>query len=227
MILFTVRVALIDVMAQSLAYVLLDSIHSFRLHFIFAVPLFDVSLVFSQLLLAVGTKLEHVITQLAHEVAEKHAAIEGELVVQPSDEHFWFNRPYIVLFLIHFILFQNSFEIAFFFWIWVQYGFDSCIMGQVRYIVPRLVIGVFIQVLCSYSTLPLYAIVTQMGTFFKKSIFDEHVQAGLVGWAEKVKRKKGLRAAAGEGFTQESSHAWDSVRKSYAQCSCNIRGSAF
>jgi mlo protein len=73
-----------------------------------------------QLLLAVGTKLEHVITQLAHEVAEKHVAIEGELVVQPSDEHFWFGRPYIVLFLIHFILFQNSFEIGFFFWIWVR-----------------------------------------------------------------------------------------------------------
>lgn len=73
-----------------------------------------------QLLLAVGTKLEHVISQLAHEVAEKHVAIEGELVVQPSDEHFWFGRPQFVLFLIHFILFQNSFEIAFFFWIWVR-----------------------------------------------------------------------------------------------------------
>ncbi|CAL5386193.1 unnamed protein product [Camellia sinensis] len=76
------------------------------------------------LLIAVGTKLEHVVSQLVHEVAEKHVAIEGELV---------------------------------------QYGFDSCIMGQVRYIVPRLVIGVFIQVLCSYSTLPLYAIATQRG----------------------------------------------------------------
>ncbi|KAK6145188.1 hypothetical protein DH2020_022008 [Rehmannia glutinosa] len=93
------------------------------------------------LLLAVGTKLEHVISQLANEVAEKHSAIEGELVVQPSDDHFWFHRPYIILFLIHFILFQNAFEIAFFFWIWVQYGFDSCIMGQVKYIVPRLIIG--------------------------------------------------------------------------------------
>lgn len=67
-----------------------------------------------------GTKLEHVITQLAHEVAEKHAAIEGDLVVQPSDHHFWFHRPRIVLYLIHFILFQNAFEIAFFFWIWVS-----------------------------------------------------------------------------------------------------------
>ncbi|KAL6978954.1 MLO-like protein 1 [Sarracenia purpurea var. burkii] len=154
------------------------------------------------LLLAVGTKLEHVITQLAHEVAEKHVAIEGELVVNPSDDHFWFHRPRIVLYLIHFILFQNAFEIAFFFWIWVQYGFDSCIMGQVRYIVPRLVVGGFIQVLCSYSTLPLYAIVTQMGSSFKKAIFDEHVQAGIVGWAQKVKRKKQLKTAtngSGEG----------------------------
>ncbi|XP_022743467.1 MLO-like protein 1 [Durio zibethinus] len=147
------------------------------------------------LLLAVGTKLEHVITQLAHEVAEKHVAIEGELVVQPSDEHFWFNKPRIILFLIHFILFQNAFEIAFFFWIWVQFGFDSCIMGQIGYIIPRLVIGVFVQVLCSYSTLPLYAIVTQMGSSFKKAIFDEHIQAGLVGWAQKAKKKNALKAA--------------------------------
>ncbi|XP_022155786.1 MLO-like protein 1 isoform X2 [Momordica charantia] len=148
------------------------------------------------LLLALGTKLEHVITQLAHEVAEKHVAIEGDLVVQPSDHHFWFQEPRFALFLIHFILFQNAFEIGFFFWIWVQYGFDSCIMGHVRYIIPRLVIGVFVQVVCSYSTLPLYAIVTQMGTSFKKAIFDEDIQAGLVGWAQKVKKKKGLKAAA-------------------------------
>lgn len=142
------------------------------------------------LLLAVGTKLEHVITQLAHEIAEKHVAIEGDLVVKPSDEHFWFGRPHLVLFLIHFILFQNAFEIAFFFWIWVQYGFDSCIMGQVRYIVPRLVIGGFIQILCSYSTLPLYAIVTQMGSTFKKAIFEEHVQVNILGWANKAKKNK-------------------------------------
>ncbi|XP_020229189.1 MLO-like protein 1 [Cajanus cajan] len=163
------------------------------------------------LLLAVGTKLEHVITQLAHEVAEKHAAIEGDLVVQPSDEHFWFHRPRVVLFLIHFILFQNAFEIAFFFWIWVTYGFDSCIMGQVRYIVPRLVIGVFIQVLCSYSTLPLYAIVTQMGTHYKRAIFNEHLQQNIVGWAQKAKRRKGLKAEteshSGQGSAHESSGA--------------------
>ncbi|KAK1299804.1 MLO-like protein 1 [Acorus calamus] len=150
------------------------------------------------LLLAIGTKLEHVITQLAHDVAEKHTAIEGDLVVQPSDDLFWFHRPRIVLYLIHFILFQNAFEIAFFFWILCTYGFDSCIMGQVYFIVPRLVIGVIVQLLCSYSTLPLYAIVTQMGSSFKKAIFDEHVQLGLVGWAQKARKRKGLQLSNGQ-----------------------------
>ncbi|GJN14432.1 hypothetical protein PR202_gb01258 [Eleusine coracana subsp. coracana] len=166
------------------------------------------------LLLAVGTKLEHIIAQLAHDVAEKHTAIEGDLVVKPSDEHFWFKRPRIVLYLIHFILFQNAFEIAFFFWILATYGFNSCIMGQVRFIVPRLVIGVLIQILCSYSTLPLYAIVTQMGSCYKKEIFNEHVQQGVLGWAQKVRMKKGLKGTlskAGES-TSNSDSAGPSVK---------------
>ncbi|KAJ6433960.1 hypothetical protein OIU84_017635 [Salix udensis] len=78
-------------------------------------------------------------------------------------------------------------------------------MGQVKYIVPRLIIGVFIQVLCSYSTLPLYAIVSQMGSSFKKAVFEEHVQVGLTGWAQKVKKKRGLKEA-GEGSREASSH---------------------
>nr|GMD69176.1 MLO-like protein 1 [Ipomoea batatas] len=157
---------------------------------------FWVSLIHFGLVLAVGTKLQHVIIQLAHEVAEKHAAIEGELVVQPSDDHFWFHRPRIILYFLHFILFQNAFEIAFFFLIWMEYGIHSCIMEQSKYFVPRLVIGVIIQILCSYSTLPLYAIVTQMGTHFKQSIFEDHIRASLVDWAQTAKRKHEEKAAA-------------------------------
>eukprot|EP00252_Welwitschia_mirabilis_P003991 TRINITY_DN14103_c0_g1_i1.p1 TRINITY_DN14103_c0_g1~~TRINITY_DN14103_c0_g1_i1.p1 ORF type:complete len:312 (-),score=42.51 TRINITY_DN14103_c0_g1_i1:24-959(-) len=58
------------------------------------------------ILLAVGAKLEHIISQLAKEVLDKHTAIEGDIVVQPSDQHFWFGRPKLLLYLIHFILFQ-------------------------------------------------------------------------------------------------------------------------
>ncbi|XP_077222677.1 MLO-like protein 13 [Tasmannia lanceolata] len=153
------------------------------------------------LLLVVGAKLEHIITRMAQEVAERQKDdVEGpkndlierqkgdlQAAVKLSDKHFWFSRPGIVLYLIHFILFQNSFEIAFFFWIWSTYGFDSCIMEEVAYIVPRLIIGVIIQVLCSYSTLPLYAIVTQMGSMFK---VEEHTKTSLHGWAEGARRKK-------------------------------------
>jgi mlo protein len=70
-----------------------------------------------QLLLLIGTKLEHIITQMAYEVASKHATVEaGDIAVDPSDDLFWFHNPRILLILIHFILFQNAFEFAYFFW---------------------------------------------------------------------------------------------------------------
>lgn len=73
-----------------------------------------------QLLLAVGTKLEYVITQMANEVEERYVIMTADTVVNPSDDHFWFHKPELLLFLIHIILFQNSFQLAFFFWIWVR-----------------------------------------------------------------------------------------------------------
>uniref|UniRef100_A0A453AJ31 MLO-like protein n=1 Tax=Aegilops tauschii subsp. strangulata TaxID=200361 RepID=A0A453AJ31_AEGTS len=92
------------------------------------------------MLLVVGSKMEHIITELAYEVAQKHTAIRGDLVVSPSDNFFWFHRPKLVLLLIHIVLFQNAFEIAFFFWLLVTYGFKSCIMGKPAYVITRVVI---------------------------------------------------------------------------------------
>ncbi|KAK0608191.1 hypothetical protein LWI29_026959 [Acer saccharum] len=76
-------------------------------------------------------------------------------------------------------------------------------------------IRVFVQFLCSYSTLPLYAIVTQMGSSFKKQVFDEHIQEGLVGWAKQAKKNTVLRkdaAANGNinGSSSQVSHKEDS-----------------
>ncbi|TVU29632.1 hypothetical protein EJB05_21208, partial [Eragrostis curvula] len=142
------------------------------------------------LLLMVGSKMEHIITELALEVAQKHTAIEGDLVVAPSDELFWFHRPKLVLLLIHIVLFQNAFEIAFFFWLWLTYGFSSCIMGKRAYVITRLVISVISQLLCGYSTLPLYAIISQMGSSFKRGMFDENISRGLTNWAENARMRK-------------------------------------
>ncbi|KAL6634138.1 hypothetical protein ACP70R_026809 [Stipagrostis hirtigluma subsp. patula] len=142
------------------------------------------------LLLVVGSKMEHIITELALEVAQKHTAIEGDLVVAPSDDFFWFHRPKLVLLLIHIVLFQNAFEIAFFFWLLVTYGFGSCIMGKPAYVIARLVISVISQLLCGYSTLPLYAIISQMGSSFKKAMFDDNISEGIAKWAQNARRRK-------------------------------------
>lgn len=45
------------------------------------------------------------------------------------------------------------------------------------------------QVLCSYVTLPLYALVTQMGSNMKPVIFGDDVAAGLRGWQEAAKKQ--------------------------------------
>ncbi|RWW12620.1 hypothetical protein BHE74_00053016 [Ensete ventricosum] len=96
----------------------------------------------------------------------------------PSDDYFWFHRPRIILFLIHFILFQNAFDIAFIFWLFTPYGLDSCITDHFGFAVPRLVIGVIVQLLCSYSTLPLYAIVTQVTMILEQLFLENAFVAG-------------------------------------------------
>ncbi|CAM0947582.1 unnamed protein product [Alopecurus aequalis] len=179
-----------------------------------------ISLVPFIMLLVVGSKMEHIITELAYEVALKHTAIRGDLVVAPSDDFFWFHRPKLVLMLIHIVLFQNAFEIAFFFWLLVIYGFKSCIMGKPAYVITRVIISVLSQLLCGYITLPLYAIVSQMGNSFKKSIFEDNVTEGLVNWAEKARRRTRIPNIAyaanssteeGNGGAVQTQNTWSTL----------------
>ncbi|KAL8142459.1 hypothetical protein V2J09_015491 [Rumex salicifolius] len=169
------------------------------------------------LLLGVGTKLQHVITQLAEEVASRHVAVVGDIEIKLSDGHFWFHKPRIILLLIHITLFQNSFEIAYFFWIWVQYGFNSCIMGPIGYNVPRIIIALFVQFICSYSTLPLYAIVTQMGSNFNKAIFEDHIQEGLVDWANQAKKNVKFKHASLNLVQKQHREEGDEIRPAAAE----------
>ncbi|RLM73265.1 MLO-like protein 1 [Panicum miliaceum] len=119
----------------------------------------------------------------------------GGIVVRPSDELFWFHNPRLVLVLIHFILFQNAFEFAYFFWTLAMFGVNSCIMDRPGYSVSRIVICIVVQVLCSYSTLPLYAIVSHMGSSFKSAVFADDVADHLRGWADGARRRMIRRSA--------------------------------
>ncbi|CAH8279548.1 unnamed protein product [Arabidopsis lyrata] len=141
------------------------------------------------LVLLVGAKLQHVIATLALENAGLTEYPSG-VKLRPRDELFWFNKPELLLSLIHFILFQNSFELASFFWFWWQFGYSSCFLKNHYLVYFRLLLGFAGQFLCSYSTLPLYALVTQMGTNYKAALIPQRIRETIRGWGKATRRKR-------------------------------------
>ncbi|KAJ3671658.1 hypothetical protein LUZ60_007737 [Juncus effusus] len=137
------------------------------------------------LVMLVGTELQHVVAQLA---VENSDAI-GPTHLKPRDELFWFGKPAILLWLIQFISFQNAFEMATFIWSAWELSAHSCFLKNQYMVVIRLVSGIFVQFWCSYSTLPLNVIITQMGSKFKKSLISENVRQSLHSWCKRVKRR--------------------------------------
>ncbi|XP_012838251.1 PREDICTED: MLO-like protein 5 [Erythranthe guttata] len=84
----------------------------------------------------------------------------------------------------------NAFEITYFIWITYEFGLYSCFHSFFLLAVIRICIGIGVQFLCSYITLPLYALVTQMGSHMKAAIFDEQTSRALMNWHKKAKKKK-------------------------------------
>ncbi|XP_010533960.1 PREDICTED: MLO-like protein 4 [Tarenaya hassleriana] len=140
------------------------------------------------LVMLVGTKLEQVVSKLALEVKEQTGTPAGAQV-KPRDDLFWFGKPVILLRLIQFIIFQNAFEMATF--IWFLWGIKerSCFMKNHVMISIRLVSGVLVQFWCSYGTVPLNVIVTQMGSRCKKAVIAESVRESLHSWCKRVKER--------------------------------------
>nr|BAJ33971.1 unnamed protein product [Eutrema halophilum] len=141
------------------------------------------------LVLLVGAKLQHVIATLALEndgLTEYPSGVK----LRPRDELFWFNKPELLLSLIHFILFQNSFELASFFWFWWQFGYNSCFLKNHLLVYFRLILGFAGQFLCSYSTLPLYALVAQMGTNYKAALIPQRIRDTIQGWGKATRKKR-------------------------------------
>ncbi|KAI4317048.1 hypothetical protein L6164_024959 [Bauhinia variegata] len=151
------------------------------------------------ILLLVGTKLELIIMEMAQEIQDRTTVVRGAPVVEPNNKYFWFNRPHWILLLIHFTLFQNAFQMAYFLWICYEFGIKSCFHENLALILTRVVAGVALQILCSYITFPLYALVTQMGSHMKKTIFEEQTAKALKKWQKAARDKTKLRKGAGAG----------------------------
>ncbi|KAF4377122.1 hypothetical protein F8388_017526 [Cannabis sativa] len=163
--------------------------------------LFWASLIPLIIILAVGIELQSILTKMAVEITERHAVVQGIPLVQGSDKYFWFGRPQLVLQLIHFALFQNAFQITYFLWIWYSYGLKSCFHANFKLAIMKVSMGVGVLCLCSYITLPLYALVAQMGSGMKRSIFDEQTSKALKQWRMAVKKKHGGRSPKSPSVT--------------------------
>ncbi|WCJ32164.1 Seven transmembrane MLO family protein [Euphorbia peplus] len=150
---------------------------------------FWIAIIPISLVLLVGTKLQHIIATLALENAGVTGYFAGAKL-KPRDELFWFKKPELLLSLIHFVLFQNAFELASFFWFWWQFGYSSCFIRNHLLVYTRLILGFAGQFLCSYSTLPLYALVTQMGTNYKAAIIPQRIRETIHGWGKAARRKR-------------------------------------
>ncbi|GER34829.1 MLO-like protein [Striga asiatica] len=149
-----------------------------------------VSLLPLTIVLFVGTKLEVIVARMAVQLTDRNTVIKGSPLVQPDDSLFWFSRPQLVLTLLHFTLFMNSFELAFFAWVTWQFGIKSCYHENWGIIIVRIVLAVMVQVICGYITLPLYALVTQMGSQYKNAILEEHTFHAIKQWHANVKEKR-------------------------------------
>ncbi|KAJ9694497.1 hypothetical protein PVL29_010132 [Vitis rotundifolia] len=140
--------------------------------------------------LILGTKLEVIVARMALQLKHQNRVIKGTPLVKPNDNLFWFGHPRFVLTLIHFTLFTNAFELAFIIWVAIQFGWDSCYHEHSVMTLIRVVLAVTVQVLCSYITLPLYALVTQMGSQYKGKALEGQMAKIIKQWHAEVRERR-------------------------------------
>ncbi|XP_057763343.1 MLO-like protein 4 [Arachis stenosperma] len=166
---------------------------------------FWLSFVPAILILIIGTKLHRVVVKLATEIVDRCPYVKPHQF-NLRDELFWFGKPRFLLRLIHLISFLNAFEMASFLWSLWEIKEPSCFMKNKTFIAIRLSFGVVSQVWCSFITFPLYVIITQMGSRFKKSVVSENVRESLSKWQRRVKHKQ----SSPQALVSETSPSSDS-----------------
>ncbi|XP_056172305.1 MLO-like protein 1 isoform X2 [Syzygium oleosum] len=116
----------------------------------------------------------------------------------------WYLWLFVVLFLLLNVSGWNAYFWISFLPLTFQYDFNSCIMGEVGYVIPRLVIGVSVQFMCSYRTLPLYAIMkSQMSR--KQDHSKEEREMKVVTWIWDWIERDSRKVASSNESTQAGS----------------------
>jgi mlo protein len=95
-----------------------------------------------------------------------------------------------------------------------SFGLKNCFHADTKLAIVKVALGVLVLCICSYITLPLYALVTQMGSRMKKSIFDEQTSKALKKWHNAVKKKKGVKLGKSSVRTMDGSTPDSTVHSS-------------
>ncbi|KAE8099554.1 hypothetical protein FH972_017529 [Carpinus fangiana] len=161
--------------------------------------------------LVLGAKLEVIVARMALQIKDQSNVIRGTPLVTPSDSLFWFGHPGFVLTLLHYTLFV------------IQFGFNSCYHEKTWSIVTRIVLAVAVQVLCSYITLPLYALVTQMGSNFKGKVLEDQMAKIIKQWHGEVRERRKKREQFFLSPRTSLSAEWSPRRSSANEASSILR----
>ncbi|KAH1195212.1 MLO-like protein 3 [Glycine max] len=184
---FRIIVSISPVMWFTVVIFLLVDVHGWHVYlWLSYVPLL--------LVLVVGAKLEVIVDQMALKMKDVNNVTKGTPLVCPSDKFFWFGHPGFVLTLLHYTLFVNAFELAFFIWVSTQFGINSCYHEHRTFTIIRVVIAVAVQVLCSYVTLPLYALVAQMGSEVKSKALAKMLKQWHLEVRERRRNREQLKS---------------------------------
>ncbi|KHN09487.1 MLO-like protein 3 [Glycine soja] len=189
---FRIIVSISPVMWFTVVIFLLVDVHGWHVYlWLSYVPLL--------LVLVVGTKLEVIVDQMALKMKDVNNVTKGTPLVCPSDEFFWFGHPGFVLTLLHYTLFVT------------QFGINSCYHEHRTFTIIRVVIAVAVQVLCSYVTLPLYALVAQMGSEVKCKALAKMLKQWHVEVRERRKNREQLKSFSFRHTNMSSE--WSQVNK--------------
>ncbi|KAI5325428.1 hypothetical protein L3X38_034502 [Prunus dulcis] len=142
---------------------------------------------------------------MALQIKEQNSAVSETPLVQ-HDDLFWFRKPKFVLVLLHYTLFVNAFEFAFFIWVTIQFGLTSCYHEHTVIIVTR--------VFLAYITLPLYALVAQMGSQFKSHILEDKTADILRKWGAEMRHTRRMEQQLSQSEVTSFSTEWSSMRMS-------------
>ncbi|WZZ85623.1 hypothetical protein YC2023_114202 [Brassica napus] len=126
------------------------------------------------IILAVGTKLQAILATMALEIVETHVVVQGMPLVQGNNTMKTMSSASLFFYFAHY-----------------SFGLKSCFHKDFNLVVIKLFLCLGALILCSYITLPVYALVTQMGSHMKKAAFDEQMAKALKKWHKNIKMKKG------------------------------------